>query len=106
MIHFPDISPEIFSIPLFGMTFALRWYALAYIVGILIAWGLAARTIARPGLWAGAPPMTRDQLERLITWVILGVIIGGRLGYVVFYDPAKYLTDPLAALVDPMASCL
>ena len=98
MIHFPDISPEIFSIPLFGMTFALRWYALAYIVGILIAWGLAARTIARPGLWAGAPPMTRDQLERLITWVILGVIIGGRLGYVVFYDPAKYLADPLAAL--------
>ena len=98
MIHFPDISPEIFSISLFGMNFALRWYALAYIVGILIAWGLAARTIARPGLWSGAPPLTRDQLERLITWVILGVIIGGRLGYVVFYDPAKYLTDPLAAL--------
>jgi len=83
---------------MFGMTFALRWYALAYIVGILIAWGLAARTIARPGLWAGAPPLTRDQLERLITWVILGVIIGGRLGYVVFYDPAKYLADPAAAL--------
>lgn len=98
MIHFPDISPEIFSISVFGMTFALRWYALAYIAGILIAWRLAARTIARPGLWAGEAPLTRDQLERLITWVILGVIIGGRLGYVVFYDPAKYLADPLAAL--------
>ena len=45
MIPFPDISPEIFSITVFGMTFALRWYALAYIVGILIAWWLAARTI-------------------------------------------------------------
>ena len=98
MIHFPNISPEIFSITLFGMTFALRWYALAYIVGIVIAWGLAARTIRQTDLWVDAPPLTRDQLERLITWVILGVILGGRLGYVLFYDPVRYLADPLAAL--------
>jgi phosphatidylglycerol:prolipoprotein diacylglycerol transferase len=98
MIPFPDISPEIFSISLFGVTFALRWYALAYIAGIVIAWALAARTIARADLWAGPPPLTRDQLERLMTWVILGVILGGRLGYVAFYDPARFLDDPLAAL--------
>ncbi len=98
MIPFPDISPEIFSISLFGVTFALRWYALAYIAGIVIAWALAARTIARADLWAGPAPMTRDQLERLMTWVILGVILGGRLGYVAVYDPARFLDDPMAAL--------
>ena len=98
MIAFPNISPEIFSISVFGMTFALRWYALAYIVGILIAWGLAARTLRRADLWSGPPPLTGDQLERLMTWVILGVILGGRLGYVLFYEPARYLADPLAAL--------
>ncbi len=98
MIPFPDISPEIFSISLFGFTFALRWYALAYIAGILIAWWLALRTIRRAELWAGQPPLTADQLERLMTWVILGIILGGRLGYVVFYEPAKFLAEPMAAL--------
>lgn len=98
MIPFPDLSPEIFSVSLFGFTFALRWYALAYIAGILIAWGLALRTIRRADLWAGAAPLTGEQLERLMTWVILGIILGGRLGYVVFYEPAKFLADPMAAL--------
>ncbi len=98
MIPFPDISPEIFSVSLLGVTFALRWYALAYIAGIVIAWALAVRTIARADLWAGSAPLTRDQLERLMTWVILGVILGGRLGYVAFYDPAWFVDDPMAAL--------
>ena len=98
MIPFPHISPEIFSVSLFGITFALRWYALAYIAGILIAWGLARRTIARADLWAGAAPLTAEQLERLITWVILGVILGGRLGYVLFYDAARFAADPGAVL--------
>lgn len=98
MIPFPDISPEIFSISAFGMTFALRWYALAYIAGLLIAWGLAARTIRRADLWGGRPPLTTEQLERLMTWMILGVILGGRLGYVLFYEPAKFAADPAAIL--------
>jgi phosphatidylglycerol:prolipoprotein diacylglycerol transferase len=98
MIPFPDISPEIFSISLFGFTFALRWYALAYIAGILIAWWLALRAIRRADLWSGQPPLTPEQLERLMTWVILGIILGGRLGYVVFYEPGKFLADPMAAL--------
>ncbi len=98
MIPFPDISPEIFSISAFGMTFALRWYALAYIAGLLIAWGLAARTIRRADLWGGPPPLMTEQLERLMTWVILGVILGGRLGYVLFYEPAKFAADPAAIL--------
>jgi phosphatidylglycerol:prolipoprotein diacylglycerol transferase len=73
--------------------FALRWYSLAYIVGILAAWWLMARMIRLQ-----PQPMTRSQLDDLITWATLGVIAGGRLGYVLFYDPGRFLADPLAIL--------
>jgi len=96
-ITFPDISPEIFTISLFGMTFALRWYALGYIVGILIGWWIAMQAIKRPALWANdAPPLTRDQIEDLLTWVIIGVIAGGRFGYVLFYGDGQFAADPLS----------
>ncbi len=99
MIPFPDISPEIFSISLFGMEFALRWYAMAYIVGILLGWRLVLRAARTPRLWRGdSPVMTPRQIEDLLTWVIIGVILGGRLGYVLFYQPGTYLTDPLQIL--------
>ncbi len=98
MIPFPDISPEVFSFQFFGMTFALRWYALAYIFGLLIGWRLVLSAIRAPRLWAGKPPLDAEQVERLLTWVIIGVILGGRLGYVFFYEPAQYIADPLAAL--------
>lgn len=97
-IPFPDISPELFSIELFGMTFALRWYALAYIAGLVIGWRLVLRMIRAERLWTFGPPMTEDQLERLLSWVILGVILGGRLGFVLFYQPAHYLAHPLDIL--------
>ncbi len=95
MIQFPDISPEIFSISLFGMEFALRWYALAYIVGIVIAWRLATAALKSPALWPGQKaPMRPEQVEDLLTWIILGVILGGRLGFVLFYQPSYYLAHP------------
>ncbi|ACM02838.1 prolipoprotein diacylglyceryl transferase [Cereibacter sphaeroides] len=97
-IPFPNISPELFSIELFGVTFALRWYALAYIAGLLIGWRLVLRMIRAERLWSFGPPMTEDQLERLLTWVILGVILGGRMGFVLFYQPAHYLAHPLDIL--------
>jgi len=95
VIQFPDLSPELLSFSLFGMEFALRWYALAYIAGILIAWRLAVHAVKRAALWgeAGAP-MTPQQIEELLTWIILGVILGGRLGFVLFYQPAYYLQHP------------
>ncbi|WP_210092733.1 prolipoprotein diacylglyceryl transferase [Ruegeria sp. HKCCSP346] len=96
VLNFPDLSPELFSISLFGMEFALRWYALAYIAGILIAWRLAVVALRRPALWpADGPPMKPGQLEDLVTWIILGVILGGRLGFVLFYQPGYYLSHPL-----------
>ena len=93
MIPFPPISPVIFEISLGGLTFALRWYALAYIAGLLIAWGLMRKVLSTPRLWQDAP-LTAEQLERLMTWVILGVILGGRLGYVLFYQPQFYFAHP------------
>ena len=99
MIQFPNLSPEIFSISLFGTEFALRWYALAYIAGILIAWHLAARAVKRPALWPNeTAPMTPRQVEDLVTWIILGVILGGRLGHVLFYQPSVYLANPAQIL--------
>ncbi|WP_437440798.1 prolipoprotein diacylglyceryl transferase [Rhodobacter calidifons] len=95
MIPFPDLSPNLFEIELFGFTLALRWYALAYIVGILFGWWIVLRAIRSPRLWQGAAPMVPEQVERLLTWIILGVILGGRLGYVLFYDLPTYLADPL-----------
>lgn len=67
--------------------FGVRWYALSYIIGIVLGWLYARRMIARPGLWGerGAP-IDKLQLDDLILWVTLGVIAGGRLGYFLFYN--------------------
>jgi phosphatidylglycerol:prolipoprotein diacylglycerol transferase len=93
-IPFPNVTPEIFSVDLFGITLALRWYALAYIAGLLIGWRLVLRLIGTARLWAEGPPMVPEQVERLLTWVIVGVVLGGRLGFVLFYQPGFYLANP------------
>ena len=99
ILPFPDIGPDLFSVTLFGMEFALRWYALAYIVGIVLGWRLIVALVKRPALWpAGQAPMRPAQVEELLTWVILGVIVGGRLGFVLFYRPGYYLSNPLEIL--------
>jgi phosphatidylglycerol:prolipoprotein diacylglycerol transferase len=98
-IPFPDISPEIFSIEIGGFAFALRWYALAYIAGFLLAWASVAALMRRPAFWpGGTAPMQPDAVEGLLTWVIVGVIVGGRLGFVLFYQPAYYLANPAEVL--------
>jgi phosphatidylglycerol:prolipoprotein diacylglycerol transferase len=94
MIPFPDLSPNLFEIELFGFTLALRWYALAYIAGLVFGWWIILRAIRTPRLWAGDPPLTTEQVERFFTWVVVGVILGGRLGYVIFYEPGTYLAEP------------
>mgnify|MGYP003460600295 FL=1 len=99
-IPFPDISPEIFTIPLFGREFPIRWYALAYLVGLVAGWRIVVGLMRRPLLWpADKAPMQPARVEDLLTWVIVGVIVGGRLGSVLFYDPAFYLANPLRIFV-------
>ena len=97
-IPFPNISPEIFAIDLGPVTFALRWYALAYIVGLIAGWKLIVRMVTTPRLWPSTAPATPEQIERLLTWVIVGVILGGRFGYVLFYDLPSFAADPARIL--------
>lgn len=94
-IPFPEISPDIFSISVFGFDFALRWYAMAYIGSIILGWWVVVQLVKRPKLWRNdSSPMTVKQVEDLATYVILGVVLGGRLGFVLFYQPAHYLANP------------
>ncbi|WP_439117788.1 prolipoprotein diacylglyceryl transferase [Nereida ignava] len=98
-IPFPDIGPNLFAIDIAGIRFALRWYALAYIVGILVGWRLCIMALRRPKLWArGDAPTSTDIFGDLVSWLILGVILGGRLGFVLFYQPEYYLTNPAEIL--------
>ena len=91
MIEFPNISPEIFSINVFGIHLALRWYAMAYILGLILAWRITYFAVSRPLIWPrNQAPLDPVQLEDLLTYCILGVIFGGRLGYVIFYAPDKF----------------
>jgi phosphatidylglycerol---prolipoprotein diacylglyceryl transferase len=94
-IPFPPVSPEIFEIEFGGFAFALRWYALAYLAGFLIGWRLVVAALRRPALWPGGQaPMETAAVESLVAWIIAGVILGGRLGFVFFYHPGYYLANP------------
>ena len=85
LIH-PEIDPIAFSIgPL-----AVRWYGLMYLAGFAAGWWLGLHRIRK-----GLAPVTRTQFDDLIFLAVLGVILGGRLGYVLFYKPGHYLANPL-----------
>jgi phosphatidylglycerol:prolipoprotein diacylglycerol transferase len=94
MIPFPDIDPIAFSIgPL-----AIHWYGLAYVVGILVGWGYARRLIDNGRLWRdGQAPMTAAHLDDFVVWIALGIVLGGRIGYVLFYDLQAVSENPLRA---------
>jgi phosphatidylglycerol---prolipoprotein diacylglyceryl transferase len=98
-LPFPEFSPALVSID-FGFiglgTFHLRWYALAYIAGIMLAWQYATALINRPAMFGGTSPATKDDLDDIMFWIILGIILGGRFGYVLFYM-VPYQQDVIAA---------
>lgn len=98
-LPFPEISPEIFSIEIGSLTVAVRWYALAYIVGLLLGWRLCIQLVRKVEYWPDhTPPLTTQQLEQLLNWVVFGVIVGARLGFVLFYQPEYYLSRPMEIL--------
>ncbi len=97
-ILFPKIDPAAFYIPIpFVGWWPVRWYALSYIAGLLLAWWYILRLLKVERLWAGPPfngkpQVTADHIGDLFVWAALGVIVGGRLGYVLFYG-LIYETD-------------
>jgi phosphatidylglycerol---prolipoprotein diacylglyceryl transferase len=93
-LPFPNIDPVAIEIgPL-----AVRWYGLAYFAGILLGWLYARRLAENTRLWGGQPALTRGHIDDFLLWAVLGIILGGRLGYVIFYQPGWYLDDPTAVL--------
>ena len=114
VLPFPNIDPVLIHI--YG-PISIRWYALSYIAGLLLGWSYVVRLLRTPKLWAGKPfmgkiPATPDDIGDLFVWVTLGVIVGGRLGYVLLYGilycgfaghgapacfglPEAYFTDPI-----------
>lgn len=91
-LPFPAVDPVLIEIgPL-----AIRWYALAYIVGIFFGWWYAKTLVRNSRLWgAGGPPMTPTDLDDFVVWAAVGIVLGGRLGYVLFYDFAYFQQNPL-----------
>jgi phosphatidylglycerol:prolipoprotein diacylglycerol transferase len=90
VIPFPTFDPVLISIG----PVAIRWYALAYIVGILLGWLYARAIIRAEKLWGGPAPLTVADYDDFILWVTLGIIVGGRAGYVLFYNPGYFAAHP------------
>jgi len=114
LLPYPHIDPVLLHL---GGPFEIRWYALAYIAGIVLAWWGIARALRNKSLWAyppfkGRPPATEDEIGDLVVWATLGVILGGRLGWVLFYgtilcvvtpDYAQFCDGlPMGFLTDPV----
>ncbi len=94
VLPFPSIDPVLVSVG----PFVVRWYALAYIFGILLGWLYARALIRNEKFWGGPAPMTPSDYDDFILWVTIGIILGGRTGYVLFYNPAYFFSHPLDML--------
>ena len=86
MLQFPDIKPYIIKIG----PFQVRWYGLMYLIGFVSSYYLVKRQVAKRGLG-----ISGEDIESLYFFLIVGLIVGARLGYVIFYNPSFYLRNPL-----------
>lgn len=94
-IPFPHIDPVALEIG----PITVRWYGLAYAAGLILGWIYIKRLISDARLWAGSGPvMAADDVDELLLWMAAGVVIGGRLGHVLFYEPFYYFENPLQIL--------
>ncbi|MHA1179654.1 MAG: prolipoprotein diacylglyceryl transferase [Alphaproteobacteria bacterium] len=91
-IPFPDIDPVAVQIG----PIAIKWYGLAYLAGLLLGWLYIRRLLSQTKLWADdRPPFLPQKVDDLLIYMVAGVLIGGRLGFVLFYEPSYYLENPL-----------
>lgn len=93
-LPFPAIDPVALQLG----PVAIHWYGIGYVVGILFAWWYSKKLVANTSLWAsGKPPISPLDLDDFVLWAALGVVLGGRLGYILFYDFAAIAANPLSA---------
>lgn len=91
-IPFPNIDPVALQLG----PIAVKWYGLAYMAGLLLGWIYIRRLLRNPALWSGGqPPFPIEKSDDLLFFMTLGVVLGGRLGFVMFYEPLYYLAHPL-----------
>jgi phosphatidylglycerol:prolipoprotein diacylglycerol transferase len=95
VLPFPSIDPVALSIgPL-----SIHWYGIAYVAGILLGWLVARDMVGRDSLWPGGQsPISRSHLDDFLVWAALGIVLGGRIGYILFYDMAEIAANPLRAI--------
>ena len=98
-LAFPQIDPVAVQLG----PIAVRWYGLAYLAGILLGWQYGRRLIADNSLWPNETgndtrALTPGDFDDLLVWATIGIVAGGRIGFVLFYQPQVYLADPMAAL--------
>jgi phosphatidylglycerol:prolipoprotein diacylglycerol transferase len=87
---FPDIDPVFIDLGFFQ----IRWYGMAYLGGVALGWLYLLR-LCKEKYWPDGAPLTREDVEDLMVWSIVGIVVGGRLGYVLFYQPDVFLPDPI-----------
>ena len=91
----PNIDPVLISLG----PVQIHWYGAAYVAGILFGWWYARKLCATPALWhKSSPPIRPEQVDDFLIWAVIGIIAGGRIGYVLFYDLPNYLQNPLSAV--------
>ncbi len=91
VLPYPVINPiavEVGSV-------AIRWYGIAYMAGLLLGWFYIRKLLGDSELWTNKPPMVPELADDLVLWATIGVVAGGRLGFVLFYEPSFYLANPL-----------
>ena len=94
-IPFPEIDPVAFSLG----PVSIKWYGLAYMAGLVLGWLYVRRLLLETNLWRdGKPPFGVERVDDLLVYIAVGVILGGRLGYVFLYEPECYLENPVDIL--------
>lgn len=92
-LTFPQIDPVLIQIG----PIAIHWYGLAYVIGILAGWYFAKKVVSNPRLWPeSGSPIKPEHLDDFLTWAVIGIVAGGRLGYVLFYNFSYYMANPLS----------
>jgi phosphatidylglycerol:prolipoprotein diacylglycerol transferase len=90
VIPYPAIDPVALQIG----PVSIRWYGLAYMAGILCGWLYGRHLVATNRLWGGKSPITVTEADDFLLWITLGIVIGGRLGFVLFYEPSFFWQNP------------